>query len=73
MTGSVSGGSAAMAVALCTAACQAKNFLYAGLEYSQECWCGNAILNGNSSQKEGSKIDMLMGLQEAHQPPQDAR
>lgn len=31
----VPGDAAAMTVALCTAACQSRNFLYAGLEYAQ--------------------------------------
>ena len=34
---SVTGGSAAMTVELCTSACQAANFIYAGVEYAQEC------------------------------------
>ncbi|KAI4190389.1 MAG: hypothetical protein L6R41_000841 [Letrouitia leprolyta] len=53
MTGSVPGGAAAMTVSLCTAACKSKNFLYAGLEYAQECWCGNAILNGGAAAASG--------------------
>ncbi|KAL8809186.1 MAG: hypothetical protein Q9200_003633 [Gallowayella weberi] len=32
-----------MTVALCTTACKDKNFIYAGLEYAQECWCGNTL------------------------------
>ncbi|KAL8771823.1 MAG: hypothetical protein Q9209_002761 [Squamulea sp. 1 TL-2023] len=43
VTGSVPGGAAAMTVALCTTACKSRNFQYAGLEYAQECWCGNTI------------------------------
>jgi len=30
-------------VATCVAGCAAKNYLYAGLEYGQECWCGNTF------------------------------
>lgn len=33
----VAGGGAAMTVALCTSACKAANFLYAGVEYAGEC------------------------------------
>ena len=33
----VTGGGAAMTVALCTSACQAANFIYAGVEYAGEC------------------------------------
>lgn len=58
-----------MTVSLCTAACKSKNFLYAGLEYAQECCmyrssyllalnsmksgCGNAILNGGAAAASG--------------------
>lgn len=31
------GGAQALTVALCTSACEAGNYLYAGVEYSQEC------------------------------------
>lgn len=33
----VTGGGAAMTVALCTSACKAANFIYAGVEYAGEC------------------------------------
>lgn len=33
-------------VAVCVAACQASNYIYAGLEYGQECWCGNSFAAG---------------------------
>ena len=35
------GGPGAMTVELCLDACHASNYLFAGLEYSQECYCGN--------------------------------
>jgi len=35
-----------MTVELCTTACAAGGFTYAGLEYGQECYCGNALVNG---------------------------
>jgi hypothetical protein len=38
----VTGGGAAMTVALCTSACQAANFIYAGVEYAGEC-CKSAV------------------------------
>ncbi|PBP16928.1 cell wall-binding protein [Diplocarpon rosae] len=33
-------------VAGCVAACAASNYVYAGLEYGGECWCGNAFTAG---------------------------
>lgn len=33
-------------VSACIAGCQTKNYIYAGLEYGQECWCGNAFAAG---------------------------
>ncbi|KAJ4476089.1 hypothetical protein C8J55DRAFT_578338, partial [Lentinula edodes] len=27
----------------CTAACQTENFVFAGLENGQECWCGSTL------------------------------
>ncbi|KAI9047948.1 hypothetical protein LZ554_007750 [Drepanopeziza brunnea f. sp. 'monogermtubi'] len=33
-------------VASCVSACAASNYIYAGLEYAQECWCGNAFSAG---------------------------
>ncbi|EHL00441.1 putative fungistatic metabolite [Glarea lozoyensis 74030] len=35
------------AVGTCIAGCASKNYLYAGLEYGQECWCGNALGTGS--------------------------
>ena len=34
-------------VATCIAGCASKNYLYAGLEYGQECWCGNVLGSGS--------------------------
>lgn len=34
-------------VADCIEACKASDFLYAGLEYGGECWCGNAFAEGS--------------------------
>ncbi|KAF8185699.1 WSC domain-containing protein [Pholiota molesta] len=33
----------------CTAGCQASGFTVAGLEFGNECWCGNAFLAANIS------------------------
>jgi hypothetical protein len=35
-----------MTVQACQVACRKAGYIYAGLEYSQECWCGNAFANG---------------------------
>lgn len=35
------GGSGAMTVELCLDACHAGGYQWAGLEWSQECWCGH--------------------------------
>lgn len=37
-----------MTVELCQAACKAAGYVVVGLEYSQECWCGNAFVNGGA-------------------------
>lgn len=37
------GGPNAMTVELCLAACRADGYSVAGLEWSQECYCGDAI------------------------------
>ncbi|KAF2691893.1 copper radical oxidase [Lentithecium fluviatile CBS 122367] len=52
------GGAQALTVALCTSACSAGGYLYAGVEYSEECYCGNAIANGGSTQ-DASNCDMV--------------
>ncbi|KZV98398.1 WSC-domain-containing protein [Exidia glandulosa HHB12029] len=33
----------AMTVDTCTAHCKSKGFSFAGLEWAQECWCGNSL------------------------------
>jgi hypothetical protein len=40
------GPSATNSAANCIAACQAQGFTLAGMEYAQECYCGNALQNG---------------------------
>lgn len=37
-----------MTVENCISFCSNKDFIYAGLEYYQECYCGNYILNGGA-------------------------
>jgi hypothetical protein len=34
-------------VALCIDACKQSNYMYAGLEYGGECWCGNQFTEGS--------------------------
>jgi hypothetical protein len=47
------GGGGALTVALCTEACGAANFNYAGVEYSGECYCGDAFENGGGPAPDG--------------------
>ncbi|KUJ17770.1 WSC-domain protein [Mollisia scopiformis] len=54
------GGPASLTVALCTTACQAAGYVLAGVEYSQQCWCGDTFSNGGVPAPEGlSGCDML--------------
>ncbi|KAE9365795.1 WSC-domain-containing protein [Stipitochalara longipes BDJ] len=41
-------GSDIMSVDICTTACTDRGYAFAGLEYADECWCGNAIDNGGA-------------------------
>ena len=36
----------------CVAACQTAGYSVAGMEYGQECYCGNAIINGGNTTAE---------------------
>ncbi|MCJ1410361.1 hypothetical protein MMC19_004446 [Ptychographa xylographoides] len=47
------GGTGALTVALCTSACHAANYIYAGVEYAGECYCGNAFSNGGGPAPDG--------------------
>jgi glyoxal oxidase-like protein/WSC domain-containing protein len=49
----VPGGAPAMTVELCQAACLDLGYTLAGVEYSQECWCGNAFANGGAPAPDG--------------------
>jgi len=42
------GGASKNSVESCTAACSAAGYSLAGMEYSDECYCGNAIVNGGA-------------------------
>lgn len=52
-TAATAGGQGALTVALCTTACSAANYIYAGVEYSGECFCGNAFSNGGGPAPDG--------------------
>jgi hypothetical protein len=38
---------------LCTSACKAAGFIYAGTEYGGECYCGNTFQNGGGPASDG--------------------
>lgn len=38
----------AMTVENCISFCSGKGYIYAGLEWRQECYCGNNIINGGA-------------------------
>ncbi|KAF7933528.1 uncharacterized protein EAE98_003237 [Botrytis deweyae] len=42
-----------MTVDICTAACQEGGYSLAGVEYADECWCGNQLSNGGALAPEG--------------------
>ncbi|KAJ7118883.1 WSC domain-containing protein [Mycena epipterygia] len=42
----ISFASAALTIQSCQSACGAAGYHYAGVEYSQECWCSSAITSG---------------------------
>ncbi|KAF2170893.1 hypothetical protein M409DRAFT_35857, partial [Zasmidium cellare ATCC 36951] len=44
----VAGGSSNMTVKGCLNACSSQGYLYGGLEYAQECFCGNSLQNGGA-------------------------
>ena len=51
--GASAGGGGALTVALCTQACQTEGYILAGVEYSGECYCGNAASNGGGPAPDG--------------------
>lgn len=50
----VLGGPANMSTYNCISACSAQNYLYAGTEYSQECFCDNTISNYGAPASDGA-------------------
>ncbi|KAF1811335.1 WSC-domain-containing protein [Eremomyces bilateralis CBS 781.70] len=42
----------AMTIESCIAFCQTGGYVYAGTEYSGECYCGNSIANGGTLQPD---------------------
>jgi hypothetical protein len=50
--------STAMTAEYCVSGCQQKGYSWAGMEYGQECWCGNA-LNANSAKVADGQCNML--------------
>ena len=55
----VPGGASAMTVALCTAACKQNSFTLAGVEYANECYCGNAFSNGGVPAQDITTCNMV--------------
>lgn len=51
----VPGGFSHQTPDLCTAACIAAGFRYAGNEYGGECWCGNTLDNGGAPAPDGNE------------------
>ncbi|KAE8446194.1 hypothetical protein EG329_012419 [Mollisiaceae sp. DMI_Dod_QoI] len=47
------GGPANLTVALCTSACQTAGYVLSGVEYSRECYCGNAFSDGGAPAPDG--------------------
>ncbi|KAJ5889305.1 exo-beta-1-3-glucanase [Penicillium tannophilum] len=48
------GGATNMTVQNCQAGCQALGFTLAGLEYADECYCGNTVQNGGGLASDGN-------------------
>lgn len=53
---SIAGNS--MTVSTCLSFCQTQGFAYAGLEFGQECYCGNALQNGADLSKTSGQCNM---------------
>lgn len=50
----VPGGYTNMTIEGCLGVCTNQGYAYGGVEYSQECYCGNAILNGGACADQSS-------------------
>lgn len=57
LTGAFTSGSS-MTTATCLSFCQSKGFQYAGLEFGQECYCGNSLVNGASLSIPSNQCNM---------------
>ena len=53
--------SATMTLAACVAHCDARGHALAGVEYSRECYCGDAFANGGGAPIADSTCDMACG------------
>lgn len=47
--------SKSMTTALCQSTCAQKGFSMAGIEYGQECYCGNSLVNGLGQQLDAGR------------------
>ena len=54
----VPNGPGGMSVEQCTSACQAGGYTLAGVEYAQECYCGNSFSNGGAQEPDMSGCNM---------------
>ena len=48
-----------MTVELCVGACELRGWKWAGVEYAQECYCGDAIMNGAKKADNQGNCNML--------------
>ncbi|KAB8295124.1 hypothetical protein EYC80_007056 [Monilinia laxa] len=55
------GRASGMTVDVCTAACQSGGYSLAGVEYADECWCGNQLSNGGTLAPEGDCATLCTG------------
>lgn len=54
----VPNGPGGMTVEQCTSACQLGGYSLAGVEYAQECYCGNALSSGGAKEPDMSGCNM---------------
>ena len=52
----VAGGAANMTIENCQDACHASKYALSGVEYSQECYCDNALKNGGGPAPDGDAL-----------------
>ncbi|WWC62263.1 uncharacterized protein I303_104859 [Kwoniella dejecticola CBS 10117] len=55
-----------MTINTCVSYCQTKGFVFAGVEYGRECYCGNALVNGASLDKASSACTKTCASDSAH-------